>query len=603
MKEINPTAEKESTHLSQLHNIRHSLAHLLAMEILKYDSQAKLGIGPVIENGFYYDIQFSEGKIPGEKDLKEFQKGMKKLASRGIDFVQNEISNDEALKVFADQPFKIELINELIEKGETLSVHTSGDFTDLCSGPHVKNSKEIPTDGFELDSIAAAYWRGSEKNPSLTRIYGIAFEGREELDAFKARREDARKRDHRVLGKELGLFVFSEIVGKGLPLWTTKGATMRREMERFIVDEEIKRGYSHVYTPDIANLALYEKSGHYPYYKDSMYAPIKIDEEEYMLRPMTCPHHFELYLSEQRSYRDLPMRIAELAKLYRYEQSGELNGLIRVRSFCLSDAHIICTDAKQAKEEVRSALELIDYIQKIFGLEEGTNYSYRLSLGNRADEAKYFKDDAAWDTAENALREVLVEKGAQFIEVEDEAAFYGPKIDVQMKNVNGKEDTAFTVQYDFVMPKRFKLEYTGQDGHRHEALVIHRSSVGAIERVMAFLIEHFAGNFPLWISPEQVAVIPIAETHNKKAQEVFELLKSTNIRTTIDTSKDGFGKKVRAAKKDRLPYFIIIGDKDIEADMVTLESRDSGNLGQMKIEDILVLLKTEIETKKLPEIK
>ena len=264
---------------NQLHNIRHSLAHLLAMEVLKYDPQAKLGIGPVIDNGFYYDIQFSEGKIPGEKDLKDFQKGMKKLASRNIDFIQEEISNDEALAMFADQPFKVELINELIEKGEALTVYTSGDFTDLCGGPHVSNTKEIPTDGFGLDSIAAAYWRGSEKNPSLTRIYGIAFEGKEELEAFKTQREEARKRDHRVLGKELGLFVFSEVVGKGLPLWTTKGATMRREMERFIVDEEIKRGYSHVYTPDIANLALYEKSGHYPYYKDSRYAPITIDEE------------------------------------------------------------------------------------------------------------------------------------------------------------------------------------------------------------------------------------------------------------------------------------------------------------------------------------
>jgi len=316
---------------------------------------------------------------------------------------------------------------------------------------------------------------------------------------------------------------------------------------------------------------------------------------------MTCPHHFELYLSEQRSYRDLPMRIAELAKLYRYEQSGELNGLIRVRSFCLSDAHIICADPAQAKQEIQSALDLIDYIQKIFGLEEGKNYSYRLSLGNRADESKYFKDDNAWETAENILREVLVERKANFIEVEDEAAFYGPKIDVQMKNVNGKEDTAFTVQYDFVMPKRFKLEYTGQDGHRHEAIVVHRSSVGAIERVMAFLIEHFAGNFPLWISPEQVAVIPIAETHNEKAQEVFELLKQAGIRTTTDTSKEGFGKKVRAAKKDRLPYFIIIGDKDIEAGMITLESRDDGNLGQMKIEDVVTLLKEEIMTKKLPD--
>lgn len=587
----------------QLHKVRHSLAHLLAMEVLKYDPEAKLGIGPVIDTGFYYDIQFSEGKIPSDKDLKEFQKGMKKLSSRNIDFVRSDISGKDALKMFADQPFKIELINELIEKGESISIYTSGDFVDLCSGPHVENTKEIPTDAFELDSLAAAYWRGSEKNPSLTRIYGIAFESKENLEEFKTKREEARKRDHRVLGKELGLFVFSEVVGKGLPLWTEKGATMRRELERFIVDEEIKRDYQHVYTPDIANLALYKKSGHYPYYKDSMYAPITIDEEEYMLRPMTCPHHFELYLSEQRSYRDLPMRIAELAKLYRYEQSGELNGLIRVRSFCLADAHIICADSDQAKQEVNGALNLIDDIQKIFGLKEGINYSYRLSLGNRENSEKYFKDDAAWDTAEQLLREVLVERGSKFIEAEDEAAFYGPKIDIQMRNVNGKEDTAFTVQYDFVMPKRFNLQYIGQDGQKHEAIVVHRSSVGAIERVMAFLIEHFGGKFPLWVSPVQVAILPVAEAHNNRAQEVYEALKNIGIRATVDTSSNGFGKKVRNAKNDRLPYFIVIGDKDIEAGKVTLENRELGNLGQMTLEEVIEKLSEEIKSKSLPKIE
>lgn len=404
--------------------------------------------------------------------------------------------------------------------------------------------------------------------------------------------------DHRKIGKELELFTFSDTVGKGLPLWTEKGAAIRRELERFIVDEEVKRDYKHVYTPDIANLALYKKSGHYPYYKDSMYAPITIDEEEYMLRPMTCPHHFELYLSKPRSYRELPMRIAEIAKLYRYEQSGELAGLVRVRSFCLSDAHIICADDEQAKSEVKGALDLIEHMASVFGLVKGEDFWYRLSLGDRKDDKKYYKDDAAWDRSEEILRSVLKEQNVKFSEAENEAAFYGPKIDVQMKDVRGKENTAFTVQYDFVMPKRFALNYINNEGKEQESIVIHRSSIGAIERSMAFLIEKYAGKFPLWLSPVQVRVIPIADRHNDKAREFITLLREKAIRCDIDTSPETFGKKIRNAKTEFVPYFIILGDKDIEAGKVTLESRDHGQIGQVTIEEAVERISKEIKEKK-----
>jgi threonyl-tRNA synthetase len=405
------------------------------------------------------------------------------------------------------------------------------------------------------------------------------------------------KNDHRHIGKDLDLFTFSDTVGKGLPLYTEKGAAIRRELERFIVDEEIKRGYKHVITPDIAKLNLYEKSGHYPYYKENMYAPIEIDEEKFMLRPMTCPHHFELYLSKPRSYRDLPLRIAELAKLYRYENSGNLAGLVRVRSFCLSDSHIICADKEQAKSEVRMALELIEYIASIFGLKKGEDFWYRLSLGDRKDDKKYFKDDSAWDEAEKVLREVLQNQDVKFVEAENEAAFYGPKIDIQMKDIRGQENTAFTVQYDFVMPKRFNLTYTAKDGKETLAVVIHRSSIGAIERIMAFLIEKYAGAFPLWLSPVQVKVIPVRESHNAMSKGIFDMLLEAGIRAELLSEDENLGTKVRKAKEDKTNYWIVIGDKEVQNNTVTLESRDNGSLGQMTFEDALKKLLEEIKTR------
>ena len=405
------------------------------------------------------------------------------------------------------------------------------------------------------------------------------------------------ERDHKKLGPELGLFYIDQTVGKGLPMFLPKGATVRRLLEQFIIDEETKRGYQHVMTPDLAKLELYEKSGHYPHYKDSMYAPIEVDDEKFMLRPMTCPHHFQMYLSEPRSYRDLPMRIAELSKLYRYEQSGELMGLQRVRAMCLSDAHIICASEEQAVAEAGKALDLIEYFANVFGLKLGEDYRYRLSLGDRNNSEKYFKNDAAWEKGEQLLRELLTKRGTEFEEAKDEAAFYGPKIDVQMKNVNGKEDTAFTVQYDFCMPERFDLNYTGEDGAKHRAFVIHRSSIGTFERTMAFLIEKYAGAFPTWLAPVQVKVVPISEKHQDYATRIFDELKRMGIRTEIDLSNETLGKKIRAAKSQKIPYLLIIGDKEVADNQVTVEDR-GGEKGQAStLENFLTKILEKIKNR------
>lgn len=404
--------------------------------------------------------------------------------------------------------------------------------------------------------------------------------------------------DHKVLGRELDLFTFSDTIGKGLPLWTPKGATVRRELERFIVDEELKAGYLHVYTPDIAKLDLYEKSGHYPYYKDSMYAPIEVEDEKFMLRPMTCPHHFELFLSRPRSYRELPVRFAELAKLYRFEQSGELAGLIRTRSFCLADAHIICKPT-QAEEEVNKVLDLIEHMTGSLGLKKGESYHYRLSLGDRKDEKKYYKDDALWDEAEGVLRQVLESRGTKFVEAEGEAAFYGPKIDIQMINANGKEDTAFTVQYDFVMPKRFKLEYIDEDGEKKQPVVIHRSSIGAIERVMAFLIEHYKGAFPVWLAPTQVKILPITERNTTYAESICSKLKTEHIRAEIDNRSETLQAKIRDAQGEKVPYMIVVGDKEEAAGTLSVRNRAGKEERGVMLEAFLKQIHSEIENKSL----
>lgn len=403
-------------------------------------------------------------------------------------------------------------------------------------------------------------------------------------------------KDHKQIGKELGLFVFSDLVGKGLPLLTAKGAAIRRELERFIVDEEIKRGYQHVYTPHLAKVELYRVSGHYPYYAESMYPIMKIDDEELVLRPTTCPHHFMLYKSHPRSYKELPIKIAELASQFRYEKSGELSGLTRVRTFCLADAHIFCS-REQAKQVIHEALELIESINKVLGLVKGKDYRYRLSLGDRKDEKKYYKDDAAWDEAENILREVLIESNEPFFEADKEAAFYGPKIDIQMTNANGKEETAFTVQYDFVLPKRFELEFIDQNGKFQQPIAIHRSSIGAIERTMAFLIEHYQGAFPTWLSPVQVQIVPITDRNIEYGQKVLEQLKNSDIRVEVDTRAEKMQAKIRDAQINKIPYMLIIGDREEKEGKVAVRIRDGKDLGTMTVEEFKEKIKSEIETR------
>lgn len=586
----------------QLYAMRHSLAHITASAVKRLWPEAKFGVGPVIKDGFYYDIDLGDITI-SEQNFTKIEKTMRRIISESQEFEHYTAPIDDAITWAkeANQPYKEELLNDLKRSGTTIakdlnpdemgtitesdaalaevSFYKNGDFVDLCRGPHLSNTREVGV--FKLMRVAGAYWRGNEKNPQMQRLYGVAFATQEELDKYLEMLEQARLRDHRKLGQELDLFTTSPLVGKGLPLWTERGTKIRRLLERFIIEEEERRGYHHVMTPDMANISLYETSGHYPYYKDSMYAPIDVDGEKFMLRPMTCPHHFQLYLDKPRTYKELPMRIAELAKLYRYEQSGELSGLIRVRSFTLADSHIICVP-DQAAHEARAALDLIEYCATVFGLEKGKDYRYRLSLGDRSDEGKYYKDDEAWERAETVLRDVLVDRDEPFYEAKGEAAFYGPKIDVQMKNVLGKEDTAFTVQYDFVMPKRFKLSYKDNNNDDQEPVVIHRSSIGAVERVFAFLTEFYAGWFPFWLAPEQVRILTINETVLDYVDEIksvlsgvvlMEPLRYNELRVVVDDRNESLGKKIREATSMKVPVQLIIGPKDKEEREVSVRTQ------------------------------
>jgi threonyl-tRNA synthetase len=551
--------------------MRHSVSHVMAEAVLSMFPDAKFGIGPTIENGFYYDFELPRTLTPD--DLPVIEAKMKEIVAANTPFVREEMSKDEARKLFAAQPYKLELINEIPDK--TVTIYRQGSFTDLCRGPHVGSTGEIGA--FKLLSIAGAYWRGSEKNPMLQRIYGTAFNQQREIEEYLEAQEELKKRDHRKIGKDLDLFVFSDLVGKGLPILTEKGSVIRRELERFIVDEEIKRGYKHIYTPDLAKVELFKVSGHYPYYKDTMYPVMKIDEEELILRPMTCPHHYQYYASQPRSYRELPFRIAELAKQFRYEKSGELAGLMRVRMFCLADSHIIC-QPEQAMGELNQVLDLIEYVASVLGYEHGKEYRYRLSLGDRKDEKKYYKDDQAWDYAEAVLRDVLIQRKTNYFEAEDEAAFYGPKIDIQMKNIAGREDTAFTVQYDFVAPKRFNLTYIDKDGQEKEPIVIHRSSIGAIERTMAFLIEHYAGAFPVWLAPVQAMIIPVADRHLDYARKIEAELKKDGVRAEVDDRSERMNQKIRQAQLDKVPCMLVVGDREVENGTVSVRLRSGEQL-------------------------
>jgi threonyl-tRNA synthetase len=570
--------------------LRHSTAHVLAMAVLRLYPKAKLAIGPAIEGGFYYDIDFPEPI--SEEDLQKIEKEMKKIVKEKKPFERTLLERKEAKKIYQNNPYKKDLLEEI--KDKKISFYKSGEFIDLCRGPHVRDTGKIGA--FKLTHTAGAYWRGDEKNPMLTRIYGLAFKTEKELEKHLKLLEEAKNRDHRKIGKEQNLFIFTDLVGKGLPLLTPKGSVIRRELERFIVDEELKRGYMHVYTPDLARVELYEKSGHYPYYKDSMYPPMEVGEEKLILRPMTCPHHYELYASQPRSYRDLPFRLAELAKQYRFEKSGELTGLLRVRTFTLADSHIICRK-NQAEGEINLVLDLIEDSSKALGLEKVKDYRYRLSLGDRKDKSKYYKDDKAWNFAEGVLRRVLKKRKEPFFEARGEAAFYGPKIDIQMRNVSGKEETAFTVQYDFVAPKRFDLYYVNEKGKRAEPVVIHRSSIGSLERTIAFLIEHYAGAFPVWLSPVQAVIIPISQQHNRYGQKIEEELKGAGVRVELDDRSETMQAKIRDAQLQKIPYMLIVGGKEQKNKSVSIRLRDWKDLGPKKVSSFIKKISEIIQKK------
>lgn len=580
----------------KINHIRHSLAHLMAHAVQDFYPGVKFGIGPVIENGFYYD--FDPPQPITSQDLPRIEKKMKELIRKDIKFKGKKVSKPEARKIFRNQPYKLELIKEL--PGKEVSVYQSGGFLDLCRGGHVKSSREIPADGFKLTKVAGAYWRGNEKNPMLTRIYGAAFGTKKELNEHLKRIEISARRDHRKLGKDLDLFVFADEVGAGLPLLTEKGATLRRILERFVIDQEIKRGYHHVYTPDLAKVRLYEISGHYPYYKDTMYPVMQVDQDKLVLRPMTCPHHFMLYKAKPRSYRELPLKIAEVAKLYRYEKSGELTGLMRVRSFCLADSHIFCRQ-NQAADVVKEVIDLINFMARNLGLKKGKDYWFRLSLGDRKNKKKYFDDPKSWAKGEKILKYVLENIKVPYVAAKDDAAFYGPKIDIQMKNVQGKEDTAFTVQYDFCLPSRFNLSFVNEKGKGEQPVVIHRSSIGALERTMAFLIEHYGGAFPLWLSPEQVWVIPVGANHREYAQKITEKLTEgdpLSIRAVAKTEAETVAKKIREGELQKIPYLLVVGDKEMKKKTVRVRKRGKGDIGEMPLTKFLEKAKLEEAGKK-----
>jgi threonyl-tRNA synthetase len=576
-----------------LEHKRHTLAHLLAASVIDQYPHAKLTLGPAIDNGFYYDVDFSAGEAPGEEDLKSIQKGMKKQINKWTQWSHEEVTADAAREKFAGNEFKLELIDEIEKKGETITLYTCGEFTDLCRGGHVENPKEeIAMDAFKLDKIAGAYWRGDEKNPMLTRIYGLAFDTKEELVAYELQIAEAKKRDHRKLGKELGLFSFSELVGPGLPLWSPKGTILRNEIDNLVWELRKEKGYQQVTIPHIAKKALYETSGHWQKYGEDLFkvkAKEGDDGEEYVLKPMNCPCHTQIFDSVPRSYKDMPQRFAETTMVYRAEQSGELAGLTRVLSITQDDAHVFCRES-QLKEEIESIWDIVDRFYGAFGFDLKVSLSFR----DPEDKDKYIGEDSVWESSEAIIKEIAEARGADYFIDLGEAAFYGPKLDFIAQDSIGRKHQVATIQLDRNLPERFDLTCVNENGEKERVVMIHAAIAGSLERFSAVLIEHLAGNFPLRISPTQVAVIPVADVHNEYAQEVHTKLMEANFRSEIDTSSDSMGKKVRNAKKDRLPYFLIIGDKDIEANTVTVESRDTGESVAMSIEDLLAKLTAEV---------
>jgi threonyl-tRNA synthetase len=579
----------------KLHNLRHSLAHLLAAAVLEMYSDTKNTIGPSIEDGFYYDFEF---KNPiSDKDLPKIEKKMKEILKSWKEFESAEKSEKEAKEHFKKNEYKVELIDEIVGKKEKITFYKCGDFTDLCRGGHLENpAKEIKPDSFKLDRVAGAYWRGDEKNKMLTRIYGLAFETKEELETYIKMREEAEKRDHRKLGKELEIFTFSEEIGAGLPLWLPNGMIMRQELEKWARETEIKWDYKHISTPHITKKDLFEISGHLPFYKDDLYSPIDIEGEEYYLKPMNCPFAHMIYKSKPHSYRDLTLRLAEYGQVYRFERSGTLHGLMRARGFCQNDAHIY-VKPEDAVAELVSVLEMHKYYYEKLNISE-----WWIILGVRDTNnlrAKYHGDDKMWSEAEKLTREALDKFGVKYIIEEGGAAHYGPKADIYIRSVIGKEYAIGTVQLDLYMPDRFNLAYTDKDGKEKMPYIIHRAPLGSHERMIGFLLEHYGGNFPLWLSPVQVKVIPISEDkHLNYASGVFKTLKEDNIRVELDESNESLSKKIRNAKTQKIPYLVIIGDKEKESKKLTVEGRNNEKLENITTNEFLAKLKKEIEEKK-----
>ncbi len=577
---------------------RHTLAHLLAAAVLIDYPHAKLTLGPAIDNGFYYDIDFSGGDTPKDEDLKRIQKNMKKMLGQWTSFEHQEVTPEEARELFKGNPFKLELIDEIAERGEPLTLYTAGvgtkaEFTDLCRGGHTKNpAQEIAQDSFMLDKIAGAYWRGDERNPMLTRIYGLAFDSKEELDAYRTRLEEAQKRDHRKLGKELDLFTFSPLVGAGLPLFTPKGTLMRDLIVDKIMSIQSKYGYQKVTIPHITKSDLYKTSGHWEKFSDDLFKVKGKSDTEFVMKPMNCPHHTQIFSSNPKSYKDLPVRYAETTMVYRDEQAGELIGLGRVRSITQDDGHVFCTP-DQIAQEVENIVHVIEEFYQSLGMYNEGDFWVSLSARDPKEPDKYLGDPAIWDKAEGMLLDIAQKLHLPCTKVEGEAAFYGPKLDFMFKDALGRERQLSTAQIDFVMPQRFGLEYIDNQGNKQTPVMIHRAIAGSLERFMSIMIEHFAGNFPLWLSPVQLAIIPVADTHTLYAQKVHSVLEGAGFRVTLDTSKESMGKKIRSAKKQKLPYFIVLGDKEVETNTVTLESRDTGESQTLSMDDLLQKLQQE----------
>ena len=578
----------------RLNTLNHSCAHLLAQAVMHLYKDAKLWVGPVIEEGFYYDIDLN-GKTLTDEDLEKISKEMKKLAKDGKRIFREEITKEEALERFKDNPYKIEIINELPE-GEIISCYTQGDFTDLCRGPHVDSVKECKN--FKLIKFSGSYYKGDSKGKVLQRIYGICFDNKEDLEKHIQELEEAKERDHRKIGKELGIFMQSDLVGKGLPLWLPDGYTLWRTIQNYITEKEVQKGYKHVHTPDLGNVELYKTSGHFEHYKDDMFPVMELDNEQYVLRPMNCPHHMVIYGNSLHSYRDLPIRIAEIANDFRYEAAGAVKGIERARSFTQNDSHIFCTK-EQIKSEFKGVLDLIIEVYNDFGIDI-TKHNFRLSLRDPEDKKnKYFKDDDMWNTAENALREVLNELKVNYYEAKGEAAFYGPKLDILIKPAVGNEVAIPTIQLDFLLPRRFDLYYINEKGEKETPIVIHRAILGSLDRFIAFLLEETKGSLALWLAPTQVNIIPVNnEYHLKYSKKILEKLKKENIRVVLDDREEKLSYKMRESQIKKIPYTLIIGDKEMEDEKVSYRRHSEKETTTIPFKEFVKEIKKQIKDKR-----